>query len=152
MKNFIVFPLLTKFALSIRLASLAAVFGPGRTSSSQPASGRYCYSRTCTAFTRLLVICFLFTSGIVLNPRPALTATQPLLAILDLSQLHIISTPGDGHCLLHALRLSVMSYLHVNLSESLITSSLHNEILTHFDIYMPFVSDSREVFLAKQNK
>lgn len=99
-----------------------------------------------------LVIYLLFASGLEVNPWPALVAIQPPLANFDLRWLHIIATPDDSLCFLHALRSLIQPYQHINISEELIITSLRSEVDLNYDKYMPFTSSSQGMFLAQLNR
>ena len=99
-----------------------------------------------------LVIYLLFASGLEVNPWPVLVAIQPPLANFDLRWLHIIATPDDSLCFLHALRSLIQPYQHINISEELIITSLRSEVDLNYDKYMPFTSSSQGMFLAQLNR
>ena len=64
----------------------------------------------------LFCISLLISGDIHPNPGPALISrSQPALQEC-LSTAQLINTPSDGHCLLHAVRISIRYYLNINIS------------------------------------
>ena len=60
-----------------------------------------------------LIAILLLCGDVHPNPEPpTLLFNQPRLAMMDGTLLQVIPTPGDGHCFVNLLRVSMETYLH----------------------------------------
>ena len=108
-----------------------------------------------------IVLCVILISGdIHLNPGPttrsitAFAATPqlrelPAFISLAPTQLQRINTPGDGHCLFHAVSLSLKHLYDLSLPTALIINLVQNELLTHFIEYSSFGFSSENIFQSQ---
>ena len=57
---------------------------------------------------------------------------------------------SGGHSILHALRLSISSYLGAYTLELIIGRFINDELDVNFNIYEPFINTSRKVYFDKK--
>ena len=62
---------------------------------------------------------------------------QPSLASLE--TVLLVPTSGDGHCFMHALRISMATYLHATFEQQEVLRLLKNEIIANKDKYVHFL-------------
>ena len=99
----------------------------------------------------------LLIAGIELNPGPALTTTSSLHALNgfalhrpDLSALtnitvRSITVPVDGHCFIHALRISISSQPNLEVTYNIIRK-LGNKVIEGEDNYFAFYNGNLSSF------
>jgi hypothetical protein len=80
---------------------------------------------------QLAMFYLLLIAGIELNPGPALRSLwQPDLNY-SIQQALPTHTPGDGHCLIHAIKSSLSTYLNLNISLTDIINYAQQELLSN---------------------
>ena len=73
-----------------------------------------------------------------LNTLPIALAcrSQPQLNTLYIGDFKTIQTPGDGHCFIHAVQLSIAEYLKIHMPYSNLCQLINNEFSRYDSIYL----------------
>ena len=100
---------LTVHLASVEFSSLQLVCAPRPT----------CKSKRSRRYQQRAVVCLLLMISGIVHPRPGpalVKHTQPAYLQLSLNGMKYIDVPGDGHCFIHALRISIMNFFGVHMS------------------------------------
>ena len=77
------------------------------------------------------------------NPGPALGSpkqqpTQRAYSNISFHTLQYIDVLGDGHCFIHALKISLHHFIDLDISYDSLCKSLQDELQSNYDKYSPF--------------
>jgi hypothetical protein len=96
----------------------------------------------CRSIRAITLLALLLIGNVSLNPSPTNDCLRgiPGNSCINLqpSELQLISTNGDGHCLFHAVRISLLHQHGINLSTEYIIQQVRHELANNCDYYISF--------------